>query len=310
MIHSNVARLIGRTPIVRLAGISPDPRIDILAKLEMLNPSGSVKDRAALGMILQAEKDGILDEGGCLVEPTSGNTGISLAMIAASRGYRFTAMMPESMSAERQRIMGHLGAELVLTPASEGMQGAIDEAQRLVQSEGFVMLSQFTNPANPDIHRRTTAREILTDTAGGIDCFLAGVGTGGTFTGVGSVLEKEIPGIHLVAVEPAASAVLSGRSAGKHGIQGIGAGFIPAVTDTSLIDEIITVADDDAVMMARRLAAEEGLMVGISSGAAVSAACRLARRVAAEGRLNDADGYTVLTVLPDSAERYLSILGD
>lgn len=306
MIHRDVSRLIGKTPIVRLTGVSPDPRIDILAKLEMLNPSGSVKDRAALGMVMQAEKDGLLGEGGSLVEPTSGNTGISLAMIAASRGYRFTATMPESMSAERQQIMRHLGAELILTPASEGMQGAIDEAERLVKSRGSVMLSQFTNPANPEIHRRTTAREILRDTGGAIDCFLAGVGTGGTFTGVGSVLRKEIPGIHLVAVEPAGSPVLSAGRAGRHGIQGIGAGFIPPVTDTSLIDEIITVTDDEAVATAKQLASEEGLMVGISAGAAAAAARGLARRITLKQR----SAYTILTVLPDNAERYLSILGD
>ncbi len=309
MIHRNIIRLIGDTPTVQLTEISVDSGVEILAKLEMLNPSGSVKDRAALGMVQQAEEEGLLQEGANLVEPTSGNTGISLAMIAASRGYRFTATMPEDMSTERQQLLRHLGAELVLTPAEEGMEGAIREAERRVQTCGHLMLSQFTNPANPEIHRRTTAREILRDTGGRIDYFAAGVGTGGTFTGVGSVLKKEIPEIQLVAVEPAASPVLSGGAAGEHQIQGIGAGFIPPILDTTLIDEVITVTDDEAMTMTRRLAAKEGLLVGISSGAAAAAALKLGQQVVSGG-LPCGDVLRILTILPDTGERYLSMLGD
>lgn len=309
MICRDICRLIGNTPIVRLTQISSDPGVEILAKLEMLNPSGSVKDRAALGMVQQAEEDGLLQEGANLVEPTSGNTGISLAMIAASRGYRFAATMPESMSHERQTILRHLGAELLLTPAADGMQGAIREAERLVETHGYLMLSQFTNPANPAIHRQTTAREILRDLESHVDYFVVGVGTGGTFTGVGSVLRKEISHIRLVAVEPAGSPILSGGQAGKHKIQGIGAGFIPSIMNMALIDDVVTVTDEEAMGMARRLAAEEGLLVGISSGAAAAAALKLARHIVSEGLPSGRDAIRILTILPDTGERYLSVFG-
>lgn len=309
MICRDICRLIGNTPIVRLTQISSDPGVEILAKLEMLNPSGSVKDRAALGMVQQAEEDGLLQEGANLVEPTSGNTGISLAMIAASRGYRFAATMPESMSHERQTILRHLGAELLLTPAADGMQGAIREAERLVETHGYLMLSQFTNPANPAIHRQTTAREILRDLESHVDYFVVGVGTGGTFTGVGSVLRKEISHIRLVAVEPAGSPILSGGQAGKHKIQGIGAGFIPSIMNMALIDDVVTVTDEEAMGMARRLAAEEGLLVGISSGAAAAAALKLGRHIVSEGLPCGRDAIRILTILPDTGERYLSVFG-
>ncbi len=310
MISQNITQLIGKTPMVELRAISPGPQVEILAKLEMFNPSGSVKDRPALGMIQQAEADGILRRGETLVEPTSGNTGISLAMIAASRGYHFTATMPASMSRERQQILRALGAEVILTGSEEGMRGAIAEAERRVQEYGHVMLSQFTNPANPEVHSTTTAREILHDTGGCMDYFTAGVGTGGTFTGVGAVLRKEVPGIRLVAVEPANSAVLSGGPAGGHGVQGIGAGFIPAIMDTTLMDEVITVTDDDAMSMARRLAVEEGLFVGISSGAAATAALKLAERAVSVTGARCGDVIRIVTILPDTGERYLSLLGD
>jgi cysteine synthase A len=289
--------LIGGTPLVRLARVSPEGGGVVHGKLESRNPGGSVKDRAALAMVLLAEKDGALQPGATIVEATSGNTGISLAMIAAVRGYRCVVVMPEDMSVERRYIVRAYGAEIVLTPAEEGMTGAVARARELMKaSTGAWMSCQFENPANADAHVHATGLEILEQTGGDIGAFVAGVGTGGTISGVGRVLRERLgKAVRVVAVEPSASAVLSGHGPGAHGIQGLGAGFVPPILDRSVVDEVITVSDVAAERMARRLAREEGLLVGPSSGANVHAAVEVARVV--KGR--------VITVLPDSGERYL-----
>ncbi len=296
MRHGNVIGAIGNTPMVEVM----DEGTRILAKLESFNPGGSVKDRIAKAMILAAERSGELQPGSLIVEPTSGNTGIGLAMIAAAKGYRLILTMPETMSRERMLLLSAYGAEVVLTPGKEGMRGAVMRAEQIVNSTpGSFMPQQFSNPANPEVHRQTTAREILEDTGGKVDVFVAGVGTGGTITGVGEVLKERNPNVHIVAVEPAASPVLSGGNPGSHRIQGIGAGFIPAVLNREIIDEIICVTEDEARSAARRLARSHGILCGISSGAAFHAAHLLAKR-------QDLTGATIVTVFPDTGERYLS----
>ncbi len=296
----NVLELIGDTPLVQLQRIPRPGSARILGKLESLNPGGSVKDRIALAMIEAAERSGRLKPGDTIVEPTSGNTGIGLAMVAAVKGYRLILTMPEDMSTERRRLVSRYGAEVILTPAIEGMSGAVYAAESLVaQNPGYFMPQQFANPANPEVHRLTTAQEILKATDGQIDAFVAGVGTGGTITGVGEMLKREVPGVQVVAVEPAKSPVLQGGRARPHGIQGIGASFVPGVLNMQVIDEIIAVEDEDAYQMASRLAREEGLLVGISAGANVFASIVVAERLQA--------GKVVVTILPDTGERYLSV---
>jgi cysteine synthase len=297
-IASSVLDLVGRTPLVRLARLSPPGGATIVGKLESKNPGGSVKDRPALAMVEAAEKAGTLAAGATLIEATSGNTGISLAMIAAVRGYRCVLVMPDDMSLERRRILRAYGAELVLTPAEQGMTGAVERAEELLHATpGAIMPRQFANPANPDVHARTTAREILDAVGEDLVAFVAGVGTGGTITGVGRVLKKERPQVRVIAVEPAASAVLSGHPAGMHGIQGLGAGFIPAILDRGVIDDVVCVGDVAASRVQERLAREEGLLVGPSSGANVHAAIQQAHKIA---------HGIVVTILCDTGERYLS----
>jgi len=299
IVFNNVLELIGHTPIVKLSRIVPDGYADIYVKLESFNPGGSIKDRIALSMIEDAEKKGLLKPGSTIIEPTSGNTGIGIAMICAVKGYRCILVMPESMSLERIYILKSYGAEVVLTPAYEGMEGSIKKADELNKKiENSIILRQFDNPANPEIHRKTTAQEILR-VMDKIDAFVAGIGTGGTITGVGEILKKTNPDIQIVGVEPAASAVLSGEKPGPHKIPGIGAGFIPSILNLSIIDRIIKVSDNDAYKMSTRLAREEGLFVGISAGANVYASLEVAKKL---GR-----GKKVVTVLPDTGERYFSV---
>jgi cysteine synthase len=296
-VAQSVLDLVGRTPLVRLARVAPQGRAVVLGKLEVKNPGGSVKDRPALAMIETAERGGVLGAGAVIVEATSGNTGISLAMIAAVRGYRCVLVMPEDMSMERRYVLRAYGAEIVLTPAEEGMAGAVGRAEQIARdTPGAFMPRQFQNAANPEAHERTTAREILDAVGADLTAFVAGVGTGGTITGVGRVLKRERPTVCVVAVEPAASAVLSGKPAGMHGIQGLGAGFVPEILDRAVIDQIISVSDVAAERMAQRLAREEGLLVGPSSGANVHAACEVA---------NAMGSGIVVTVLCDTGERYL-----
>jgi cysteine synthase A len=291
--------LIGSTPILQLRRLPQKQDATIWAKLECFNPGGSVKDRICLGMIEAAEKAGKIRQGATIVEPTSGNTGIGLAMVCAVKGYRLILTMPETMSIERRSLLAAYGAQLELTPGNEGMRGAIRRAEEIVQkNEGFFMPQQFKNPANPNTHRETTAKEILSQLQGEIDAFVAGVGTGGTITGVGEVLKKKLRGVKIVAVEPARSPVLSGGNPGPHKIQGIGAGFVPDVLNTGIIDQIITVQDEEAAETARRMAREEGILVGISSGAAAFGALQVARELG--------KGKTVVVILPDTGERYLS----
>jgi cysteine synthase len=295
---ASVLDLVGRTPLVRLSRIGGGDRgATVAGKLELKNPGGSVKDRPALAMIEAAEREGKLQPGSVVVEATSGNTGISLAMISAVRGYRCVLVMPEDMSLERRHILRAYGADIVLTPAENGMTGAVERAEQIArETTGALMPRQFDNPANPDAHARTTAREIIDAVGDELAAFVAGVGTGGTVTGVGRVLKRERPDVRVVAVEPAASAVLSGNAPGMHGIQGLGAGFVPKVLDRSVIDRIITVTDVAAERMTQRLAREEGLLVGPSSGANVHAAVEVARAMA---------GGVVVTVICDTGERYL-----
>ena len=300
LIADGVLDLIGNTPLVRLSRITPEGSAEVLGKMESLNPGGSVKDRIALAMIEAAEEQGLIKPGDTIVEPTSGNTGIGLAMVCAVKGYKLILTMPEDMSVERRRLLTRYGAQLVLTPAIEGMSGAVYAAQeRVEKNKSFFMPQQFNNPANPDIHRRTTAREILAATEGRIDAFVAGVGTGGTITGVGEAIKKEHPDVLVVAVEPTKSPVLAGGKAGIHGIQGIGASFVPGVLNRDVYDELIAVKDEDAFAMTARLTREEGLLVGISSGANVWASLQVAKQLGA--------GKRVVTMLCDTGERYLSV---
>ena len=301
-VYDNIVDTIGATPLVRLNKLANDEgaKATIIGKCEFFNPLGSVKDRIGLAMIEAAEKDGRIQPGATLVEPTSGNTGIALAFVAAAKGYRLILTMPDSMSLERRKMLLLLGAELELTPAELGMKGAIAKAEELVaENDGSIILQQFENPANPDIHRRTTAEEIWADTGGDIDFFVSGIGTGGTLTGCAQVLKSRKPGLKIIAVEPEDSPILSGGSPGPHKIQGIGAGFVPDILDTGAIDEILKIGNETAFAMARKAAKMEGLAVGISSGAALAAALELGARDGMEGK-------TVVTVLPDFADRYLS----
>jgi cysteine synthase A len=299
-IAEDVTQLVGNTPLVRLRRVTEGAVADVVAKLEYFNPGGSVKDRIGVAMLDAAEEAGLLKPDTIILEPTSGNTGIALAMVAAARGYKLVLTMPETMSIERRVLLRAYGAELVLTPGKDGMPGAIAKAEELAKSDQrYFVPQQFENPANPAIHRATTAEEVWKQTDGKIDFFIAGVGTGGTITGVAQALKERKPDAKFIAVEPAASPVLSGGQKGPHPIQGIGAGFIPPVLDEDLVDEIITVGNDDALNLARRMAKEEGLLVGISSGAAVVAALQVARRPENKGKL-------VVVVLPSSGERYLS----
>ena len=299
-ILNSVTDVIGNTPLVRLARLTPAGSSEVVAKLESQNPGGSVKDRIALAMIEDAEQRGELRPGSTIVEPTSGNTGIGLAMVAAVKGYKLVLTMPDDMSTERRKLLQRYGAQLILTPAIEGMTGAVFAAEELVaKNKDYFMPQQFNNPANPEVHRHTTAREILRDSGGRLDAFVAGVGTGGTITGVGEVLKQELPNVHIVAVEPVRSPVLGGGKAGLHAIQGIGASFVPGVLNREVYDELIAVKDEDAIEYAKRLAREEGLLVGISAGANVFASLQVAKRLG--------EGKRVVTVLPDTGERYLSV---
>jgi len=299
-IANDATELIGNTPLVRLNRISRGAKAEVVAKLESFNPTGSVKDRIGVAMILDAEEKGLINKDTVIVEPTSGNTGIGLAFVCAARGYRLVITMPETMSLERRKLLASLGAELVLTTGAEGMRGAVSRAEELVkQNSGYFMPQQFKNQANPEIHRLTTAEEIWRDTGGRVDIVVAGIGTGGTITGVAEVIKKRKAGFKAIAVEPADSPVLSGGKPGPHKIQGIGAGFVPDVLRTDLIDEIIKVSYEDARATARRLAREEGILVGISSGAATWAALEAAKRDENKAKL-------IVVILPDTGERYLS----
>ncbi len=296
----SVLELIGNTPLVRLRRMARPGWATVLAKLESVNPGGSVKDRIALSMVEEAERSGRLKPGDTIVEPTSGNTGIGLALVSAVKGYHLVLTMPEDMSVERRTLLSLYGAEIVLTPAIEAMSGAIYAAEQLAKEHGYFMPQQFVNPANPEAHRRVTAVEVLRATDGKVDAFVASVGTGGTLTGIGQVLKEKVPGVQIIAVEPARSPVLSGGRPGLHRIQGIGAGFIPGVLDPSVIDRVGTVADEVAFETARLLAREEGILAGPSSGAAVAAALRVAPELG--------EGKVVVVVLPDTGERYLSLM--
>ncbi len=299
-IADSVLDLIGGTPMVRLNRIVPPGSAEVLGKVESMNPAGSVKDRIALNMIEAAEREGRLKPGDTIVEPTSGNTGIGLAMVSAVKGYRLIVTMPEDMSLARRDLLARYGAEVMLTPAIEGMTGAVFAAQELISNHpNYFMPQQFENPANPEIHRKTTALEILDATDGRLDAFVAGVGTGGTITGVGEVIREKVPDLLIVAVEPARSPVLQGGRAGVHAIQGIGASFVPGILNREIYHEIMTIGDAEAIEMSRRLCREEGLLVGISAGANVVASLKVAKRLGA--------GKRVVTVLPDTGERYLTM---
>lgn len=297
-IAQSVTELIGETPILKLNRMVKPGMADIYVKIESLNPGGSVKDRIALGMVLEAEKQGLLKPGGTIVEPTSGNTGIGLAMVAAARGYHLIVVMPETMSIERRMLMGAYGAQFVLTQGNLGMKGAIAEAERLVrENEGYFMPQQFENLANPETHRKTTALEILKQIPQ-LDAFVAGIGSGGTITGVGEVLKENLPNVKIIGIEPAGSPFISEGKSGPHKIQGLGAGFIPEVLDTKILDKVVKVANDDAFEAGRRIAKEEGLLVGISSGAALWAALQEAKELG--------EGKKILVIVADAGERYLS----
>lgn len=300
MIYNNILELIGKTPIVKLNKMKDGLQANILLKLEMFNPCSSVKDRIAFSMIEDAQKKGLIKKDTVLLEPTSGNTGVGLAFVCATKGIPLTLVMPETMSIERRKIMAAFGATLVLTPGAEGMKGAIKKADELAASDSkYKMLQQFDNPANPEIHRNTTAVEIWKDTDGKVDIFISGVGTGGTITGVGEILKGKNPKIKIIAVEPVDSPVLSQGKAGPHKIQGIGAGFVPKILKTELIDEVITVTNEDAGKRAREIAKSDGILVGISSGAALDAALRVGARPENKGK-------NIVVVIPDCGERYLS----
>ena len=300
LIADSVLDLVGNTPLVRLSRVVPEGSAEILGKMESLNPAGSVKDRIALSMVDAAEQEGVIKPGDTIVEPTSGNTGIGLAMVCAVKGYKLILTMPEDMSVERRRLLTRFGAQLVLTPAIEGMSGAVYAAQELCEkNKTYFMPQQFNNPANPEIHRRATAREIIAATGGKLDAFVAGVGTGGSITGIGEVLKQEVPGVAVIAVEPARSPVLGGGKAGIHAIQGIGASFVPGVLNRDVYDELIAVKDEDALAMTGRLTREEGLLVGISSGGNVWASLQVAKKLG--------PGKRVVTMLCDTGERYLSV---
>lgn len=298
MIYNDITELIGNTPLVRLNNITNENDAEVLLKIESFNPGGSIKDRIALNMINEAEKAGKIKKGGILVEPTSGNTGIGIAMVGAAKGYKVILTMPESMSEERKQLLKAYGAELILTEASKGMKGSIAKAEEIAEERGGFILSQFSNDANPDAHRNNTAEEIIADTKGKIDYFVAGVGTGGTITGTGEVLKDRINNLQIAAVEPENSAVISGEDAGPHKIAGMGAGFIPDVLNTEIIDRIEKISNEEAFETTRRLAKEEGIFAGISSGAAVAAALRIAKEIGKDKR--------IVVIIPDTGERYLS----
>lgn len=299
-IYNNIVETIGNTPLIKINSLTKGLKATVLAKVESFNPLSSVKDRIGAAMIDAAERDGKLKSGSVIIEPTSGNTGIALAFVAASKGYRLILTMPETMSVERRSLLKIFGAELVLTEGALGMKGAIDKAEELVkETPNSFMPQQFNNSANPEIHRKTTAEEIWNDTDGNVDIFISGVGTGGTISGVGAVLKKKNPDVKIIALEPEGSPVLSGGNPGPHKIQGIGAGFVPNVFDKEVVDEIVIIPEENAADIARRLAKEEGILVGISSGGAMWAALEVAKRPESEGKM-------IVVVLPDSGERYLS----
>jgi len=298
-IYNNISEVIGNTPLVKLNNLTDDDSADIYVKLEFMNPGSSVKDRIALSMIEAAEKEGKLDEDTTIIEPTSGNTGIGLAMVAASKGYKATLVMPDTMSKERRNLLKAYGAELILTPGAEGMKGAIKKAEELAEKHGYFMPQQFENMANPEIHAKTTGRELVEQTEGlSVDGFVSGIGTGGTISGAGKVLKEAHPELRIYALEPEDSAILSGGEPGPHKIQGLGAGFVPGTLDTEVYDEVVTVGNDAAMERAREMAAKEGILGGISSGAAVEASIQVAKKLG--------KGKNVITVLPSNGERYLS----
>ncbi|WP_158863176.1 cysteine synthase A [Leifsonia sp. AG29] len=299
-IYENITETVGRTPLVKLNRLTEGVDATVLAKLEFANPAGSVKDRIGVAIIDAAEKSGALRPGGTIVEGTSGNTGIALAMVGAARGYKVILTMPETMSKERRVLLRAFGAEIVLTPGPEGMRGAVEKAQEIVAStENAIWAQQFANAANPAVHRATTAEEVWNDTDGGVDIFVAGVGTGGTITGVGQVLKERKPGVKIVAVEPADSPILNGGKPGPHKIQGLGANFVPEILDTTIYDEVVDVAFEDAIDVAKKLASEEGILAGISSGAIIWAALQLAKRPENAGK-------TIVAIVCDTGERYIS----
>lgn len=298
MIFNNIYETIGKTPLIRLNRIANEEMAEVLVKLEYFNPGGSVKDRIALSMIETAEREGLLTKGQTIIEPTSGNTGIGLSMVGAAKGYRVVLVMPETMSVERRKLMKAYGAEIILTEGAKGMGGAIEMASKLTAENGYFMPQQFKNLANPAIHMKTTANEIISQTEGKVDMFVAGVGTGGTITGVGKILKESLPSVKVVAVEPENSPVLSGGKPGSHKIQGIGAGFIPEIMDMSILDEVVAVSNEDAMNTGRKLGKLEGMLVGISSGAAIFAALKKAKEI---GR-----GKRIVVIAPDTGERYLS----